>query len=130
MTMSGKTTPNRSDRRSARDLLDQAQDLIYDAWENDHPTMRVALARKALTISPDCADAYVILAEVAVTPAQALEFYRQGVDAGERVLDKEGFERDVGHFWGILETRPYMRARAALAQCLWDRATHDEALAH
>ena len=129
-TMSEKSTPGRSDRRSARDLLDQAQDLIYDAWENDNPAMCVALARKALTISPDCADAYVLLAEVAVTPAQAWEFYREGVEAGERALGKEAFEEGVGHFWGILETRPYMRARAGLAQCLWDCATHDEALAH
>jgi len=29
------------------------------------------------------------------------------------------FERDVGHFWGIIETRPYMRACQGLAQVLW-----------
>ena len=67
--MSGKTTPGRSDRRSARDLLDQAQDLIYDAWELADPIKRSRLARKALKISPDCADAYVLLAEAAITLA-------------------------------------------------------------
>jgi tetratricopeptide (TPR) repeat protein len=130
MTMRGKTTPSRSGWRSGRDLLDQAQDLIYTAWDNPNPSMRVALARKALTISPDCADAYVLLAEAAVTPAKALEFYRKGVQAGERAVGKEPFEEDVGHFWGILQTRPYMRARAGLARCLWDRGTYDEALVH
>ena len=29
------------------------------------------------------------------------------------------FERDAGHFWGIIETRPYMRACQGLAQVLW-----------
>lgn len=28
------------------------------------------------------------------------------------------FEEGVGHFWGIHETRPYMRARYALVECL------------
>ncbi|KAF2161582.1 hypothetical protein M409DRAFT_27977 [Zasmidium cellare ATCC 36951] len=31
-----------------------------------------------------------------------------------REEDPQLFERDVGHFWGIHETRPYMRSRAAL----------------
>jgi len=44
-------------------LLKEAQDIIYDAWEVSDPKRRVALARKAVEISPDCADAYVFLAE-------------------------------------------------------------------
>ncbi len=62
--------------------------------------------------------------------AKALELYRRGVAAGERALGREAFERDAGHFWGILETRPYMRARAGLADSLWDRGDYDEAIAH
>ena len=93
--------------------LKGAQDIIYDAWEVTDPKRRVALARKALEISPDCADAYTLLAEeTAGSLTEALNLYRQGVKAGERALGKEAFEEDVGHFWGILETRPYMRARA------------------
>jgi hypothetical protein len=30
------------------------------------------------------------------------------VAAGERSLGPKAFEEDAGHFWGILETRPYM----------------------
>ena len=111
-------------------LLDQAQEIVYDAWEAAAPKRRVALALKALELSPDCADAYVILAEAVAEPADELEFYRKGVQAGERALGKKTFESDEGNFWGILETRPYMRARAGLAQCLWESGQHDEALAH
>jgi hypothetical protein len=106
MTMSGKTTPGRSDRRSAKDLLDQAQDLIYDAWELADPIKRTRLARKALKISADCADAYVLLAEAAITLPGALEFYRQGVEAGERAWGRESFEENVGHFWGSSKPAP------------------------
>lgn len=128
--MGGKTKAGKPGPRASRDVLGQAQDMIYDAWEYADPMKRAALARKALKISADCADAYVLLAEAAATPAKALELYRKGVEAGERALGKQAFENDAGHFWGILETRPYMRARAGLAQSLWDHGSHDDALAH
>lgn len=128
--MSANTKSPKPSPRRGRDLLGAAQDIIYDAWEYRDPMRRAALARKALKLCADCADAYVLLAEAAPTPAKALHLYRQGVNAGERALGKEDFESDAGHFWGILETRPYMRARAGLAQSLWDYGSHDEALAH
>jgi tetratricopeptide (TPR) repeat protein len=128
--MGGKTKAEKPAPRAGPDLLGQAQDLIYDAWEYADPMKRAAMARKSLKISADCADAYVLLAEAAAAPAKALELYRKGVEAGERALGKEAFENDAGHFWGILQTRPYMRARAGLAQSLWDHGRHDDALAH
>jgi tetratricopeptide (TPR) repeat protein len=128
--IAGKTNGKKPGPRGGRDLLGQAQDIIYDAWEYAHPLKRAALARKALKLSPDCADAYVLLAEAAPTPARALELYRKGVEAGQRALGQEAFENDDGHFWGLLETRPYMRARAGLAQSLWVCGQCDDALAH
>ncbi len=111
--------------------LRKAQDMMYDAWEVTDPKGRIALARKALEVSRDCADAYVLLAEeTASSVSEALDLYRQGVEIGERALGKDTFEEDVGHFWGILETRPYMRARAGLAECLWADGKHDEAIEH
>ena len=111
--------------------LRKAQDILYDAWGETDSRRRIALARKALEISPDCADAYVVLAEeTAGSLTEALNLYRQGVEAGERALGKDTFEEDAAHFWGILETRPYMRARAGLAECLWVSSKHEEAIQH
>jgi tetratricopeptide (TPR) repeat protein len=110
--------------------LDRAQDLMYDAFEAKGK-QRAALARQALAISADCADAYVLLAEdEAKTPEQALELYEKGVEAGARALGEEAFEELKGSFWGFLETRPYMRAREGLAMCLWDGGRHEEAVGH
>ena len=95
--------------------LSQAQDLMYEAFESHDPKERVELARKALELSPDCADAYVLLAEQTKSRKEALELFEKGVAAGERALGPEAFQDDVGHFWGLLETRPYMRAREGLA---------------
>jgi hypothetical protein len=99
--------------------LEQAQELVYDAYESDSARERVRLAKEALALSADCADAYVLLAEeTARTPQEAAVLYTQGVAAGERALGEAAFEDDAGMFWGILETRPYMRARLGLAQAL------------
>ena len=110
--------------------LEQAQDLMYDAWEAPSAKRGVALARKALSICPDCADAYVLLAqESADSLQQARDLFAQGVAAGERALGQEGFRECEGHFWGFVETRPYMRARQGLAQCLWLLGEREAAVA-
>lgn len=118
-------------RREARTPVERAQELIYEAWESPNPRGRIRLARRALEICPDCADAYVLLAEeTARTPKQAAELYAQGVAAGERALGPQRFAEAVGAFWGIVETRPYMQARFGLATTLWEQGRHKEATAH
>jgi tetratricopeptide (TPR) repeat protein len=112
-----------------RTPLEQAQDLMYEAWEATG-TRRIKLARQALEISPDCADAYVLLAEQSRSLKEAKELYEQGVHAGERALGPRMFEEDAGHFWGIIETRPYMRAREGLARALWAQGERKQAIAH
>jgi tetratricopeptide (TPR) repeat protein len=114
-----------------RTPLQEAQELIYDAWETSGRRKRIALARKALSISPDCADAYVLLAqESAETLEEAVELLREGVAAGERALGPEGFSEYEDHFWGALETRPYMRARAELAMALQHTGHEKESIYH
>ena len=109
--------------------LERAQEIMYDAFDA-RGRKRVKLARKALEISPDCADAYVVLAEeTARTPEQARDQYAEGVAAGERALGPGAFDEYEGAFWGTLETRPYMRARAGLAGALWSLGDVDGAVA-
>lgn len=108
---------------------ERAQDLVYRAADA-RGRRRIQLARRALELFPDCADAYVLLAEHAVDPERACELYAAGVAAGARALGPDAFQDDVGHFWGILATRPHMRARLGLAQCLEDLGRVDEALGH
>jgi tetratricopeptide (TPR) repeat protein len=115
----------RSDGATAK-----AQDVMYEAWERTTSRSRIALARKALGISPLCADAYVLLAEEARSIEEARDYYAKGVEAGELALGPPGFKRYAGHFWGFLETRPYMRARAGLAGTLLKLGDVDSAVAH
>jgi len=110
-------------------LCYRAEDLIYEAWEVTG-ARRVALARKALALWPDCADAYVLLAQATSSLEHARELLEEGVAAGERALGHRVFTEEAGEFWLIFETRPYMRARAALAAVLWRLSRHEEAVEH
>ena len=108
----------------------RAQDVIYGAWEATTPRARIALARKALAISPLCADAFNLLAEEAKSPTEARELYTKALEAAELALGPEAFEEYAGHFWGFLETRPYMRAKAGLALTLLTLGEMDAAINH
>jgi tetratricopeptide (TPR) repeat protein len=116
--------------RSRDDAIAKAQEVMYEAWDRATSRSRIALAHKALAISPLCADAYNLLAEEAATPAEARDLYARGLDAGELALGPEGFEEYEGHFWGFLETRPYMRARHGLALALLELGEEEAALEH
>ena len=109
--------------------LEKAQEFMYRAFDS-RGRRRIQLARKALQVSPDCADAYVLLAEEAVTPEASLDLYRQAIAAGERAIGPDIMRDQVGHFWGIGTTRPYMRARMGLAHCLQEMERADDAIGH
>ncbi len=109
---------------------DKAQVLLEQAYQEPDEARRVELADAALAAWPDCADAYVLLAEHASNRKAAAVLYEKGVAAGERAIGPEMFRQAEGHFWGVLETRPYMRARLGLAHVLWTTARRDEAVRH
>ena len=120
----------RSPQWLPRTPLEQAQGMVYSALETTGKR-RLELAKEALKVSADCADAYVLLAEgKADSPEEALKLYEEGVRAGERALGKKAFEEDAGQFWGLIETRPYMRAKAGLAQCVLELGRREEAIEH
>jgi len=116
--------------RSRNDAIDRAQDVMYQAWEATNSRQRVALAHKALRISPLCADAYNLLAEEAGNAEEARALYGRGLEAGELALGRKGFKEYEGDFWGFLETRPYMRARAGLAMTLLRLGQEEPAIEH
>ncbi|MBI5170364.1 MAG: tetratricopeptide repeat protein [Candidatus Eisenbacteria bacterium] len=119
----------RVEHRAPSTPAEIAQDLAYEAYEYED-RRRIRLARRALEAWPDCADAYLILAEDAGEPERAFEFFTKAVEAGERAIGKRHFEKYRGHFWGVLETRPYMRARLALADFLEAEGRLEEAVGH
>jgi hypothetical protein len=98
---------------------EQAQELAYRAMEEPSSAKARKLVEKALKLDPDCVDALVIRAQTRrLRLNDFIAELRGAVEAGERSLGEPTFREARGHFWGILETRPYMRARRELAMAL------------
>ena len=113
---------------TAQTPAERAQDLAYQAYDSIG-RRRVVLAREALALWPDCAEAYVILAEYAPRPEQSLPLYQEAVAAGGRALG-EDLEKHAGELWGHVQARPYLRARLGLAYTLEALGRGDEAIEH
>jgi tetratricopeptide (TPR) repeat protein len=109
--------------------LERAQELAYDAMEATG-RRQIKLARQALAISQDCADAWVVLGEAAADAESARELSQRGVEAGVRALGEAAFAELKGEFWQHLATRPYMRARLLLAETLGALGQHDVSNEH
>ena len=113
------------------DDADRAQELVYRAWETGNPDRARALLEEALSADPRCVDALVWRAyDEAETPLEVIEALEHAVRAGEEALGAAFFEENRGHFWSIVETRPYMQARMLLAQHLVGTRRPKEGLAH
>jgi len=112
------------------EAINKAEELIDLAWETNDLKKRRQLAQEALQLDPLAVDAYVILGNAANTYDEAMMFYEQGVQAGEEIFGEEYFQENTGHFWGLIETRPYMRAKYGLAQSLLQLGKGKEAVQH
>jgi tetratricopeptide (TPR) repeat protein len=111
--------------------LQQALDLVDEAYQLASPRRRIELAREALAISPKCAGAFILLAEEeARTIEEAHEYYRQGVAAGEAALGAEFFELHQGDFWNHPIAHPYLQALRGMANLEWELERTQEALQH
>lgn len=111
-----------------------AQQLAYDAMEalgEGAVDRAIELAVAAIEMDADCIDARMLLAEIDPPNDEAqIEELQEIVECGARSLGKRFFKENAGYFWGLLETRPYMRARATLAILLMDAGRRDEAVGH
>ncbi|WP_379163297.1 SEC-C metal-binding domain-containing protein [Paenibacillus sp. sgz5001063] len=98
---------------------DKAQALLYKAMEATSSKRRIQLAQTALEMYPDSSDAYLILAEESENEHEARAHLKAGIAAGERELGELFFEKNKGYFWGLHETRPYIRICKSYAESCW-----------
>ena len=105
----------------------KAQNAAYEGWEKRWARQRKKVAHQALSISSDAVDPYLLLAHDAASWEEAAQLCAQAKAAAERLLGPDPFTAYKDNFWGVVITRPYMRARFALGYALWRQGNHAEA---
>jgi tetratricopeptide (TPR) repeat protein len=121
----GKLVPHQAPRTPT----ERGQDLV-GAAADARGRRQLQILREALKVWPDCADAYVMMAERTPDAPAARALYAQGMAAGERALGDHAIEECAGEFWSVFEARPYMRARFGFAQCCEWSGQLEEATGH
>lgn len=95
----------------------KADDLMYEAYDST-PAKGKKLANEALKLDPENVRALNLLADLAPDAKSALKLFQKAMESGKKQLGESYFKENRGHFWGLVETRPYMTARFSFAQCL------------
>lgn len=111
------------------DPVEEAQDLAYATMDAEDPFEVLELTKKALLLDPDCIDAHLLLARLTSRSLpEVIKKVKKTVARTELNLGRKYFEENKGHFWGLVETRPYMRARAFLVTALRETGKTAEAI--
>jgi tetratricopeptide (TPR) repeat protein len=97
-----------------------SDDFLELAYETDSEAKAISYVKKAIALDEDNLDAIGLRIELTARDTiDALKQYEKAVAHGTKVMEKKGFLKDsVGRFWGVLETRPYMRLRSSYADIL------------
>jgi len=127
-SLSGPSAHKRLDDAEA-DKKDEAQQIAFDAMEAETEAEARKLAKRALHLDPDCVDALILMNDLD-TPTQKarIEGLEKAVEAGERTRGAKFIQKNKGHFWLQLETRPWMRALDRLASKLKEAGLNLDAI--
>lgn len=101
--------------KTADDYLELAEEARTKAKAEQY-------IKKALELEPDNLDAISASLDM-IMDDDPWEYYQklsEAVKNGTKLMEKKGFmdEESIGRFWGILETRPYMRLLNRYAEFL------------
>lgn len=118
-------------KSSKNDFKKKAEEIFDRALDESSSVKRIALTETALEIYPGLPDAWFLLGdEKAKTCLESISYFEKAVEAGKMDLGERFFQENAGHFWGMMETRPFMRAKSFLADELVRIGRIDDAIAH
>jgi len=110
---------------------DDALDYLDMALDADNEEDALKYARKAFQMDKDLLDAQVLIAELTSESSEDLKKkYEKIIEHTESHLKKSDvlIDENIGHFWGILETRPYMRVRHSYIELLISQGKFKKAI--
>ncbi len=100
--------------------LDDAYEILEEAQNAINKKEAIKLAKKAYEKSPECFDAILFQCDLEENGIKRMKLLDDGLEKEKNRLTKEKyFDKDnIGHFYGIFETRPYIRGLVIKAEYL------------
>ena len=117
------------------EFSENEKEIVYDyldlAFEADTDSERVKYAKKVLKLDKDNLDAeYLIASATSADSLEMLKKLEKVMKHGNEIMEREKYfdEENIGHFWGIFETRPYMRIKCSYANTLVENGMMKKAI--
>lgn len=91
--------------------LDDAYEILEEAQNARSEKEAIKLAKKAYEKSPECFDAILFQCDLEENRIKKMKLLEDGLEVEKNRLMKEKYfdKENIGHFYGIFETRPYIR---------------------
>lgn len=116
--------PTSKGKKSDKEMSD---DLIFKAYSSSVKD-GIKLANEALKLYPGNIKALNYLAENAEKLEDSFLLYKKAVELGKEQLGDDYFISNRGHFWLMIESRPYMKAKLGYADCLGAKGFTEESI--
>lgn len=91
----------------------KSNEILERAYETPSKIVAKRIAKKALEVYPDNIDAEALIVNFEENSIKKLKKLDELIQKATKLLEKDNMfdKENIGIFWGILETRPYMRVR-------------------
>lgn len=125
-SLSGKVIPSMPTEKLTNE--EEAQDLVFKAWDCKIPAKARKLIERALTLDPFCIEAFEFLGCHEPFFPIAHCYFERGVTIGRSLFLGPNFKEYRNGFWKMIETRPFMRCMHMCANTLMPMEEFDEAI--
>lgn len=100
--------------------LDDAYEILEEAQNAKTKKEAIKLAKKAYEKSSECFDAVLFQCDLEENGIKRRKLLDNGLETEKNRLTKEKYfdKENIGHFYGIFETRPYIRGLVIKAEYL------------
>jgi tetratricopeptide (TPR) repeat protein len=105
----------------------RAEDMVYEA-RNMPPDFAGGMLEEALSVDPECIAAFEGLGHLDECVPIANAFFEKGISLGRERFGGAYLNKNKGHFWGLHETRPFMRCMSESARCLYEMGKKEAAI--
>ena len=109
--------------------LDDAYEILEEAQNAKTEKEAIKLAKKAYEKSRECFDAILFQCDLEENGIKRMKLLDDGLEFEKSRLTKEKYfdKENIGHFYGIFETRPYIRGLVNKAEYLLEEGKISQA---